>query len=267
MQQNLAIWCPVVITNLRSPRLLRQENKYQLAESYKRIEDLKVRIKTSQSQIRGKFVETKVGVAWICLLENSQGRLNSLRHEEVLIDRVSLQYFKQLTEYNDELRYIQDINSFSWDAELKDGLLIIKYELSYMLMGTKERLVLVETGNEQVNICANISPNTVPADGQADERMQENFNLRRQLHFYEVNLSSLKKGIQKAEMDKYALNTELKNYKNTVEELRDAIVDKDRIINSFVNRIPRESDAPKSWTVYEPNKLGQRIKKIFIDNL
>ncbi len=266
MQQNLAIWCPVVIANLRSPRLFRQENKYHLAESYKRIEDLKVRIKTSQSQIRGKFVETKIGVAWICLLENYQGRLSSLRHEEVLNDRVSWQYFDQLTEQHDELRYIQDINSFSWDADLKDGLLIIKYELSYMLMGTKERLVLIEPGNEQVNICANISPNTVPADGQSDVSVQENLNLRRQLHFYEVNLSSLKKSIQKAEKDKYALKTELKNYKNTVEELRDTIVDKDRIISS-VNHISQDSDVPKSWTVYEPNKLGQRIKNLFNNNL
>lgn len=267
MHQDMAIWCPVVITNLVSPRLFRQKNRHQMNERYKRIEDLKVRIKTSQSQVQGNFVETKVGVAWLCLLEDYQGRSCSIRREEVLKDRVPLQDFDHMTEQQYELRYTQDINSFSWDAEIKDRYLLISYDLNYRLMGTREQLVFVQASNQQVNVAADHT-NAMQLDGLEDINVEENLKLRRQLYFYETNLSSLKKGIQKVEKDNYALNVELRGYRDMVKELRDAMANKDRIIGSNLDdSTDLETYRKKPWTVYETNKLGQRIKNLFVNNL
>ncbi len=267
MHQDLAIWCPVVMTNLASPRLFRQRNPYQMAESYKRIQDLKVRIKNCQSQVQGNFVETKVGVAWLCLLEDYRGRSCPIKREEVLKDRVPLRDFDCLNEKY-ELHYIQDINNFSWDAELEDSLLIIRYELSYRLMGTREQLVFVQASMDQLNMDANVSPKYAQADGLIDAKLEENLKLRRQVHFYETNLSSLRRGIQKAEKDNYTLNMELRTYKAMVEDMRDAIEDKDRIMGRKLDNSPLLSrDVKKNWAAYEPNKLGQRIKNLFINNV
>lgn len=268
MHQQLAIWCPVVITSLASPRTFRQNNSYQMAESYRRIEDIKVRIKACRSQVHGKYVETKVGVAWLCLLEDDQGRSCTIKREEVLKDKIALREFDQLADHQQELRYVQDISDFSWDADLKGKSVIISYKLSYRLMGTREQLVSVQTSHEQASIAANTKAKFPPADGQIDLLTEENLKLRRQLHFYETNLTSLKRGIKKAEKDNSALSMELRGYKNQVEALRNTVNYKDGIIGSSLTNKPLPNrEAKKLWSAHESDKLGQRIKKLFINNL
>ena len=268
MHQELAIWCPVVITSLASPRTFRQKNRYQMTESYRRIEDIKVRIKACQSQVQGKFVETKVGVAWLCLLEDFQGRTCMIKREEVLNDRIALQDLEQLADHQYELRYVQDISNFSWDADLKEKSLTISYELSYRLMGTREQLVLLQASHEQANITANTSIDFAQANGQIDPLTEENLKLRRQLHFYETNLTSLKRGIKKAEKDNSALNMEIKSYKELVEELQNTVGYKDRTVGSSLTNKPLLARAEKKpWPANESGNLGQRIKNLFINNL
>lgn len=266
VQEELAIWCPVIITSLDSPRTFRHMNRYQTPDKCRRIEDMKVRIKNVQSQARGKYVETRIAVSCLCLLEEESGRPASFKREEVLIDRVPLHEFDVHMEDQPELHYIQEIIDFCWDAELKDNTILIMYDLSYKLMGTKEQLVLLQSRLTPDRTFTNEEINAFQTVEKANPLTEENLKLRRQIHFYETNLSSLKRGIRKAEKDKTALSVELGAYKNMVEELQGIIDDKERLMGTYSKSLLQERESKKSWTGAESNKLGQRIKNLFISN-
>lgn len=261
MHQDLAIWCPVVITSLAAPRTFRHNSHYQMTDNYRRIEDMKVRIKSIQSQAQGKYVETKVGVSCLCLLENEQGRPCSIKREEVLVDRVPLRNFNPLADGQQELFYIHDICNFSWDAELNGNTIHISFELSYKLMGTKKQMVFVSASLKQAEATINAKTDLPQEFKPIHTSAEENLRLRRQVHFYETNLTSLKRAVQKAEKDNSALNIELKNYKDRVEELQVAINEKERIIHGYTNHCPRENANTKPRSP-EFNKLTHRFKSI-----
>lgn len=264
MQGDLAIWCPVVLTNLVTPRVFRLIDQFQTADDCRSIDDMKVRIKSIQSQIQGTYVETKIAVSCICLLELTKGQRSSLKRERIIEDRVSLQAFNSLDGPLQDLHYIPELIDFRWDAVLEKKVIIISYETAYQLRGTKEQLVLLASGSEHAGMIETASI-SLPQDCQAiNSSLEENLNLRRQVHFYQTNLSSLKSGIKKAEKDNANLRRQLKTYQNTIEELQEKTEAKAHLVNSKERRLHMRGESKKA--INESNKIGQRIKNLFIDN-
>ncbi len=265
MNQDLAIWSPVIVARLASPHHYRQKNSYHIGESYRRIEDLKVRIRSRQAQVQGKSVETKLSVVLLCLVEDHNGKLCPITREEILKERIPLSDFDQIPDRREDLHYLQDIENFSWDADLKGKYLNMSYYLTYMLMATQEQVVIIQPGSEGISYTNEVSPFAREGDRQADLITEENLKLRRQMHNYETNLESLKRGIQKAEINNTALSKELTSYKDMVEDLREAVKRKERIICSFENEIPLEKRGSPPLPTDEAT-LGKRIKRLFINN-
>lgn len=248
------IWSPVVVAGLKSTRNYRCQSSYPLDKIYKKIEDMKIRIKSHQVKIYGKAAENQVYLQVLCWLEDYQGKSCSIIREEKLTERVSLNEFDDHPYDPLELRHILDILDFSWDADLNGQLLEINYELTYNVLAVREQKVSIQTALGIAPLDALLPP------GEGDHLEQiaeENRQLRKQMDLYEKNLGSLKRGIKKAESQNNLLNKELGSYKDMVSELREAV--------------RRDQGSPgyekESAKMAPPeDSLGKKIKRMFLNN-
>lgn len=261
MPQELKIWCPVVISSLKTERRFRQSMRYQTSQSYRRMEEMKVRIKTMQAQIRGNYIEARAGISCIWLLEDEQGKSCAEKREELLIDRVSLVDFNAHSDIWQELKYIPELIDFHWDAFLKGNLISVRYELLYQLMGTREQLLMLQS-SPQYDYAPDLQPNPLQA---ADPFTEENQRLRRQAHIYESNINSMKRAVQKAEKERSGLHSQLMNCQNTIETLQQTVDDQNRIIKSHFRQVQAQQESTRTWPAPEP-KLGRRIRSLFTNN-
>lgn len=263
MYPDLTLWSPVVVAGLKSTRNYRCQSSYPLDNNYKKIEDVKVRIKLHQASVLGKAVESKVDVQVLCMLEDSQGQSCSISRGEILKDKVSLQEFDHLAHDPLELRYIHVILDFTWDADVDRNALNISYNLTYNLLAAREQLVQIQSALDTYPT-ANTSAIPPWDDNHIEQITEENKQLRKQMNLYEKNLGSLKRGIQKVENQNHLLNRELGSYKDMVDELKKAINRKDHIVCSFENEMEDITSPP---TVQLPEAgLGKRIKRMFLNN-
>lgn len=259
MPQEIKIWCPVVISSLKKERRHCQNMSCQTSQNYRRMEDMKVRIKFMQAQVLGNYIEARAGLSCIWLLEDEQGRSCVEKREELLIDRIAPVEFNVQSDIWQELKYIPELIDFHWDAMLKGNLISVRYELRYQLMGTKEQLLLLQNSLQQGPASA---PQPYPLH-TGDSFAGENQKLRRQAHIYESNINSLKRAVQKAEKERSGLHSQLKNCQDTIETLQKTVDDQNHIIKSQFRQPQQES--ARTGLAPEP-KLGRRIRHLFTSN-
>jgi len=264
--QNVTIWSPVIVASLTSPRNDRYQRSYPMDLNYKRIEDIKVRIKSCQVKVQGKSVETRIELELLCLLEDFEGSSRFVNREEIFKEQISLRDFDQIPNSQLGLRYIVDILELVWDGDILQQNLNINYDLRYNLLASREQLVQIQIAPDEESQLANkAAPIPDQWEGEWQQVNEENHKLRQQMYFYERDLFSLKRAIQKTEKQSNSLNRELGSYKDMVAELKEAIKRKDRLICSFENEVrPTSIDSP-TLPVNEA-RLGHRIKKMFLSN-
>lgn len=259
MYQGLAVWSPVIVAGLEHSRLYQCQSIYPLDNRYRRIENIKVRIKSHQAKVLGKSAELRVNLELICLLEDYRHQPCAIRKEEIFKDRVLLKEFKPVPDNPLELNYIADIEDLSWDADLKEENLIISYNLAYNLLATREQIVPIQAADEKsLDIESEAS---LPDNGRLEQISMENDKLRKQMYLYERDLGSLKRGLQKAQFHNNSMSKELNSYKQLVEELQEAVRRKEKIKYSpeRVETLPAPPAPPEL-------SLGKRIKQIFLNN-
>ncbi len=266
MTQNVTIWSPVIVSSLTSPRNDRYQRTYHMDLNYKRIEDIKVRIKSCQVKVQGKSVESRIELELLCLLEDFEGSSRLVNREEIFKEQISLRDFDGNLNPQLGLRFIVDILEVVWDGDIIQQNLNINYDLRYNLLASREQLVQIQIAPDEESQLANKgSPKPDQWEEEWQQANEENHKLRQQMYVYERDLLSLKRSIQKKERQSNSLNQELGSYKDMVAELKEALKRKDRLICSFEDEVrPASIDSP-ALPVNEA-RLGHRIKKMFLSN-
>jgi len=268
MGQALAIWSPVVVSKLDQPYHLQSHYKCALDQLFRSIEDLKIKVRTAVVRAQGLAVETLLRLDILCLVEDTSGQLHLISREETVRNRIPLTEFSPVIHRESELKYILDIHHIDCQGELKNQELHLDYFIDFMIVATRDQLVQLNTA-ESTDKQHSLQEVLMQLQAEVSRVENENRELRRRIYFYERDISSLKKGIRKAEISNSRLQQEVARYQEMIEQLQSLVRDKDRRLQNLEN--PYYSPAVRPHREMEPSPeedlpLGARIKRLFVNN-
>ena len=270
MNQDISLWSPVIIASLASPHTCQQERHYTVGPFYKRVEDIKVKIRNPRTEQQGKSLETRMKLEIIVLLEHSDGRTVLISRPEIIKERLSFGEFDQLARLDEgEVGYITQIQDLNWDGKMQNNEIIITYSLSYKVFAVREQVVRLYAEDEVKSSDLEESHDPKETKEEILGEDKSNGNWKHKLFLYERDMLSLKHAIKKAEERNAVLSRELNGTQKLVQTLQDAVTHKDLLICSYENQQnrAREKILPLFNRGDEEFKLGQRIKRMFMISL
>lgn len=267
MGEAVSIWSPVVVSKLDRPHHLQAHFSCALNNVIRSIEDLKIKVKTAVVKAQGLAVEASLKLDILCLVEDMNGQMHLISHEETARSRVPLEDFDQEVERERELKYVLDIQDIDCQGEIKNDELHVDYFIDFMIVATRDQLVQL-SATEEATVSNALDEVLARLRSQIDRMEGENRDLRRRIYYYERDISSLKKGIYKSEAQRSRLNQELSSYQKLVEELQKAVRDRDRRLQNLENPYYAHLRAVPSAEEADPGELplGARIKRLFVNS-
>lgn len=272
MDSAFSVWSPVVIAELKNPRRYQREVLYQIDRGYSSMEDLRIKIKSSEAYIQGKSVETKIKMEVLFLVRDGTGHLELITREEIVRDRTPLVGFSNSLNNHREAKFIININKISWEGGLIGRQLNAAYFIEYVLLAVKEQVVRL-FANETTEDAQREALSAIlhQLEEELDLVMEEKEELNNKIFFYERNINSLKQGFCKLENRNAALSRELNSYQEQLEQLQKQIYEKERRLmrlenTSHVYQVPHRS-IQKNNTSLSKNRLGwgSRIKSMLMN--
>ncbi len=276
MTQDISLWSPVVLASLASPRVCQRESRFGTDHLFKRLDDIKLKLKNPRTEWQGKALEARLHLEIIALLEDQAGYTQLISRQEIIRERIAPGDFDQSIESINDAVFVIQVQELKWDGEMQGNELVLRYSIKYMILAVQEQVVKLYS-DEEVQYNSNgdqgdsSSPEIEIANQLAleiDRVRNDNEKLNRKLFLYERDLMSLQRGIKKAESRNVALSSELSGARELVEKLRTAITRKDLQICTYENP-PSEAKKvlPFPGLSNEEFKLGQKIKRILMNNL
>ncbi|MDI9479215.1 MAG: hypothetical protein ACOXZ6_01375 [Syntrophomonadaceae bacterium] len=267
MGQALSIWSPVVISKLDQPYHLQAHYDCALDQLFRSIEDLKIKVKTAVVRAQGLAVEALLRLDILCVVEDVKGQLHLISREETIRDRIPFGKFEPEIERESDLKYVFEIHDIDCQGELRNKELHLDYFIDFMIIATREQLVQL-SADENEETQHSLSQALLQLQNQIGRVEQENLQLRRRIYFYERDVSSLKKGIRKAEARNSRLQMEINHYQETMEQMQTLLRAKERRLQNLEN--PYYSTAQTSpileLVTQEEMPLGARIKRLFVNS-
>ena len=268
MNQDIALWSPVIIASLKSPRSCQQERRYRYDPMIRRIDDIKIKVRNLRAERKGKAMEVWISLEIITVVDDSNGHTQLIDRKETIKERLPFQEFDSPIELDEEVGYIIQIKDLNWDGETQGNEVVITYFLNYMVFAVREQVVTLQTDNERkTGDEEEIDFNDIEIEIEQVRNDKE--ILKHKLFLYERDIMSLRRAIEKAEVKNTALSKELNGTRELVQKLREAITRKDLLICSYENHQPNtgEKTLPlPAWGGGEI-KLGDRIKRMFMNSL
>lgn len=267
MKQDISLWSPVIVASLAAPHKYQKEHRYPVGPLYKRIEDIKLKIRNPCTEQRGRLLETRMKLEVIILAEDQEGKMILLSHPEIIKLRLSMGELCPAPAEEKETGYITRVQDLSWDGMLEDSEIIINYSLSYMIMAIREQVVKLYTEDDRDNSRAeqeDYDRQTAREDTAAAN--DSNDKLKKKIFLYERDMLSLQHAIKKAEERNAVLNRELNGTRQLLQKLQDAITRKDLLISHYENYPGLKEQKPKPLPAIT-NTVGQRLKRMFVSSL
>ena len=276
MAQALSIWSRVILAELNKPQKIKQQSIFTLDSLYQSLEDVKIKLKNYYWCRQGQAVEAVIKLDVLLLLEERDGRMQLVRQEETLRDRIPFSHFDSNVEGLDKEKKIDfngDIQNLAWQGDLMGNELYLTFMLEYMVVATREQVVkLSEQGEAELGSTGQ-DELLQDLEGAIVRMENENHELRRQIFLYERDISSLKKGIRKVENRNAFLNSESRQYQELSEKLQAAIREKEMRLKRYENpyyqsSLPNEVPlAGQKEELLDPGlSLGSRVKRMFMNS-
>lgn len=277
MTQGLSIWSRVVLAQLNDFRTIRQESSHILDASFKYIEEVKVKIKDVSWKRQGKAVETLLKLELLFLLEDQNGNMKLMNQESSLRDRVPFSEFDadlDLLENDKMIGFNGEIRDLSWQVDINDLQVKMLFTLEYLLIATREQVVRLSEQSETLPESRDLSEKIDELKNEIARSQNEKQNLQHQLLLYEKDISSLKRGIRKAENRNSLLDKESKQYQEMLAQLQFAICEQKRQQNHCEQEPYYEVDPGykvlPQLQEQESNSelsLGKRVKRLFMNSI
>lgn len=289
MDPGISIWSPVIISSLIAPRTCRQIRRHKIDFPYKDIHDPKIKNIRTQVERKGKMAEVRINMELVAMAEDEEGRMSIISRSELIKERLNLREFDRTLPIDKDIQLIMRLQDLKWDGELYKNELIINYSISYTIIAVEEQVVKLYRTEESIHepvsshesaATAELYDETQPMAGHEEQDMDrtavievdrmrnDNEELTRQLHFYEMDLMSLRHGIKKAEQRNIELGRELKVTRETVRQLQETISRQDLLLCKYKNHSLNNSGEKASVTTVNKSELplGRRIKRMFMNS-
>ena len=262
MSEAIAIWAPVIISRLEMPRRLQDQYRCIFDQTFKSIEDLKIKVRQMTIQPRGRSLEAIFKLDALCLLEDERGEMKLIKQNITARQRLSGQDFNNTDITDKTLLFVINLINADARAVLQQGELRIDYYIDYLALATREEIVSLSTEDQGRTVSKPISELVARLQEEVNQLQDENRQLHHKIYLYEKDILSLKKGVYKAEKHSQQLNGEVGYYRQLAEQLQEAIKDKEaRLIRYENSYFPSEALSEEAVT-----GLGKRIKRLFAAN-
>lgn len=269
MGQAYSIWTPVVVGRLKSPHRIKEEKCYEIEKTYNTVEDVKVKVRHCRALPQGQAVEVQMKLDILCLLEDLLGSMHLIAKEETVRERIVLSDFDSYIDRDEEIKYIVNTIKVASQCELNGSILKVAYFIDLTIIATNEQVITLSSADEAEPEQDSLQEVLNKLRLQVKEMEEEKEALRRKIFFYERDISSLKKGLKKAENKNANLDKELKQYHQIVEQLRIAIREKEMRLNQYENTYYHQNYDQNFRSLKEDEDsftLGSRIKRMFMNN-
>lgn len=267
MEQAYSIWAPVIVSHLTAPRKFGEQREFDVDQIYKSLEDLKVKVKASEVSPQGQNVETKLILDILCLVEDMTGRMQLIKKEEIVKDRVPVEEFENAVDREKEIQFVMDIINVNFEGEISGREIRVAFFIDYMLMATREQEIHISMDTSSELETDSLNKAFIKLKTQLVEMEKENRELRKKLFLYVRDVSSLKRGIQKVENRNAILNKEVRYYRELNDGLRQKLDEKESRIYRYQNYANYQNDNHDVLEADEINGLGSRIKRMFLNSL
>lgn len=270
MQQDISLWCPVIVDGLPAPIRCRQERRYELGQGCRRIDDIRIKTLSAGAIRQGKYVQADIQVEAVILVEDRYGHSGILSRTIHIRERVDWPGLNKSLLDDRWISFVLQIKNLQWDAEIFETEIGIRYEIDYTVHAVREQPVRIHMGQEEAELSFNPSDIGQDTNDEMSRIQNENQTLCRRLVYYQKDMLSLQHAIKKVEERNAQLHRELNGSREKMQQLQEAITRKDLLISRYhqigVNSGRSErvmSQPPKN----SENGLGQRIKRLIISCL
>lgn len=268
MDKPLLIWSPVISAQLNKLRRIKGVKNYSLEGSFNSIEDVKIKVRQSEAIIQGYSVQVNLKLEILCLLEGIQGDMQLVTWLEQCNERVSLTDFNSIIDNREQVYMRLDITDCSGFGELNGQEIRIGYYLDYSIMATREQIIEISPASQGEAAVVSLRSALDKLEDEVERVENENGQLRRQLFFYERDISSLKRGLWKAENRNAILNREKKEHQVLIEKLQGAAKQEINAYQAEQNYFTGGVKLNRPILEAEENvNLGSRIKRMFMNSL
>lgn len=267
MQSACTIWSPVVMARFEKPRSTRKISIARVDQVYSSIEELKVKVTEAQARMEGQSLETRVNLEILCLLQNSSGSFQLVSKEDILRDRVGLDWFNNSIDFGDKVDFVVDIISKFWQAEIAGEELKVSIFLDYTVMATREQEVNLSSLSEsQPYESQALLELLQELEQEVKELQEENRDLHHQVLIYQKNIGYLKKAVYKAEKSNEELVSDLRLSHEQISQLHQRLQAQEALQQKIYEDSLIEELPVIDLSDEKAANLGQKIKRLFMSN-
>lgn len=264
MSEQVMIWVPVVISRLPAARDFQKVRNYNIYESYRRIEDIRVKVRQSRIQLQGKTAEVQFELDLLLLIGDGQGNPILLRYDERLRERILLEELNPalMPSELEKLTFHLDIEHLSWDGDIRGNEFLIRYHIRYMIMASVQQVIhLHGQGLLEIHDADSNERSAEEPQIQIEEAMQENSALRRRVLVLEKDIQVLKRSLQRMEARNFDARRQLNENNGQLMDLRRELEEKEALIQDYQARL----NSPAEFEEKAPgaDHMRERFKRIF----
>jgi hypothetical protein len=265
----LLIWSPVISAQLNEKHRIKGVTKYRLDNKFNSVEDVKIKVRQSEAIIQGHSVQVFFKLEILCLLEDEMAELKLITWYDQCNEKLSITEFDRAINNNENV-YMKltniDCEGF---GELLGKEIHIDFYINYSIIATREQIIEISPAVNGEKAADALKAALEKLESEVAHVENENGQLRKQLFFYERDITSLKRGLWKAENRNAILNRERKEHQALIEKLQSQLrqnINTDKSEHSYYTGGSIRLNTPEMRQEDQMN-LGSRIKRMFMNSL
>ncbi len=265
MENDISLWTPVVIAQLPFPKTCRQIYRIKLEAGYKRIDDIRVKIRHCQANRQSKYLEASIEIEIIVLYEDGHGNTRIFCRQVVIKERMDWPSIDKKLVTSD-VKYILQLKDLHWDTEFIRDEIAVEITAAYMINVVREQVVKL---NLQSKVPEERQMAIYGSNQEDIDRIQsENEVLVRRIGCYQKDVASLQHGIRKVEERNAQLHRELDQTRERIQQLQETITRKELLLSKYkIKTSPSPSSIKQNRSSDGDTKIGQRLKRLLLSCL
>ncbi len=267
MDKPLLIWSPVISAQLKKRRI-KSNTVCPWKNKSDSFADIKIKIRHGEASLQGSSVYVRFQLEFLCLMEDLQGEMLLTKWTGECQDRITLTEFDHYISEMEKVNLKLNLIECDGIGELTGGNICLDYYIDYSIIAAHEQIIEISPARQTEAAAVSLKAALQKLEDEVVRVEGENGELRRRLFIYERDISSLKRGLWKAENRNAVLNREKKEHQTMIEKLS-AVIRQHEIESVQTKRDYASGGIISNQVSLRPEeitKLGGRIKRMFMNS-
>jgi hypothetical protein len=265
MDKPLLIWTPVISAQLKNRRI-KSTAFCSVEKNPGHITDIKIKIRQCEARLQGTSVHIWFQLEYLCLMEGHQGEMLLITWTGECQDRITLTEFDSHGGRWEKTDMKIDIIEHDGEGEVKEGEICLDFYIDYSVIASQDKIIEISPARQSETAVVSLKAALQKLEEEFIRVEGENGDLRRRLFIYERDISSLKRGLWKAENRNATLNREKKEHQALIEKL--SAITRNQGTDAGQTKGDHPLKAVDNRPALQPEELtrwGGRLKRMFMN--